>query len=107
MRVPKGTIIHPTYDAFEQSLNDLMVNTGIAPFNNSRSIVPVINNNGISKGELKEVFSSEVSRLNKAIMNQPKNDTYINENGIVTYFVRANTKRQNLNARVRGRGNRV
>jgi hypothetical protein len=104
MRVPKGTIIHPTYDAFENSLNDLMVNTGIAPFNNSRAIVPVINNNGISKAELNEVMDAHAQKVVRSLSNKEGYELNFDEKGFSKFITKGNTKKEILNSRRLGRG---
>ena len=108
MRVPKGTIIHPTYDAFEKSLNDLMVNTGIAPFNNlGRGSSNLVNNNGINKSELIEVMNVHASKVIKSMSNDDGYELNFDEKGFSKFLKNGSVKKEILNARVRGKGRSV
>ena len=105
MNVPKGTIVHPTYDAFEQSLNDMLGNNSIAPFHNmGNSGVVNFVNSGVTKSDIKEVFSAEIGKLNQTIRNKENTTTNIDENGFKTFVNNGHSRKEVLNARHRGRG---
>ncbi|MCP4064240.1 MAG: hypothetical protein GY740_13455, partial [Gammaproteobacteria bacterium] len=72
MNVPKGTKIHSTYTDFLNDINsNLFKPNNIAPIDMRSGIIPMIQNNGMDKNDLKEVFSNEIGRLNNTIKNKP------------------------------------
>lgn len=104
--LPKGTDVLSANDTEsfiknlykELSLNDIM------PFSTSigRSAIPRITEKGITKDDLKEVFSNEVDRLNNTIKSQPIPDLALEDGELKKYITKNNKRVRVLNARVRG-----
>lgn len=109
VNLPKGSDVFKDEDTFLSSLYKELNLNDIMPFSDSigRNIMPVITNNGISKAELQEVFSYELSKLNKSIKNKKETHFSLDENGFNTFVSAGNTKTKILNARVSGKGRQV
>ena len=106
VNLPKGTDVFKDENAFMSSLNKELGINGISPLSNilSRSIMPNITNKGISKEDLKEVFSNEISKLNNTIKNKSETSFNFDEKGFNTFITSRGGKTKVLNARVTGRG---
>ena len=106
MNVPKGSTVFPTYDAFMQSLDMNLLNNNIMPIGQG-SIMPMVVNNGITKGEIAEVMNNHSQNLIGAMNNQNGLSVHIDENGLHKYATKQGVKTKVMNARWSGRGNRV
>lgn len=106
VNLPKGTDVFKDENAFMNSLNKELGINGISPLSNilSRSIMPNITNKGISKEDLKEVFSNEISKLNNTIKNKSETSFNFDEKGFNAFITNKGGKTKVLNARVTGRG---
>lgn len=101
MTVPKGTVIHKTYDDFMSSLNSELGLNGIG----FSDVQPNINiNGGVTKSEIKDVMLEHSKSLVNAINSKHGVNIDFNENGFEKYVVKGNTKQKILNARFRGKG---
>lgn len=101
MTVPKGTVIHKTYDDFMSSLNSELGLNGIG----FSDVQPNINiNGGVTKSEIKDVMLEHSRSLVNAINSKHGVNIDFNENGFEKYVVKGNTKQKILNARFRGKG---
>ena len=81
MTVPKGSYVHPTYDAFINSLDSELVTNNIMPVGQG-SIMPMVINNGLTKGEVVDVMNSHANKLVSTIEKQHGINISIDENGI-------------------------
>jgi len=106
MTVPKGTIVHPTYNAFMQSLDSELLNNNIMPIGQP-NIMPMVINQGLSKSDILDVMSNHASRLEKTISNQKGFSVNIDENGINKYIYKKSNTSKIMNARYKGRGRSV
>lgn len=106
VNLPKGTDVFKDENAFMNSLNKELGINGISPLSNilSRSIMPNITNKGISKEDLKEVFSNEISKLSNTIKNKSETSFNFDEKGFNAFITNKSGKTKVLNARVTGRG---
>jgi len=100
---PSGTIIHPTYDAFINSLDNELLSNNIMPVGTS-SIAPMIINKGLTKGEVMEVMNEQTSRVVNTISKQHGIKINIDENGINKYIKKKSGTSKIMNARYSGKG---
>ena len=103
MTVPKGTIVHPTYDAFMNSLDTELLNNNIMPVGQS-NIMPMIINNGLSKSDVLDVMNSHANKLVNTIERQHGIKINIDENGIGKYVTKKGVTSKIMNARYSGKG---
>ena len=103
MRVPKGSFVHPTYDAFINSLDTELINNNIMPVG-AGSIMPMIVNNGLSKGDVLDVMNNHANRLVGTIERQHGIKINIDENGISKYVTKKGHTSKIMNARYSGKG---
>lgn len=106
MRVPKGSYVHPTYDAFINSLDHELINNNIMPIGQS-NIMPMVINNGLTKDDIYEVMSAHGKGVVKAINNKESFRFDINERGINKYVVKNGETRKIMNSRYSGKGKSV
>lgn len=106
MTVPKGTIVHPTYDAFINSLDNELLSNNIMPIGQN-TIMPMIVNKGLTKGEVMEVMNSHANRLVDTINKQHGINISIDENGIHKSITKKGHTSKIMNARWTGKGTRV
>lgn len=109
--LPKGTdvIKASETDSFMRNMYNELALNDIMPFSNSfgASIMPNINANGITKAEIQDVMSKELSKVSNAIKNKSETTLSIDENGINAFSYNNGQKRKMLNARVRRNGRKV
>jgi len=103
MRVPKGSYVHPTYDAFINSLDNELINNNIMPIGQS-NIMPMIINDGLTKADVMEVMSAHGKGVVRAINNKESFKFNIDERGINKYVVKNGQTRKIMNARYSGKG---
>jgi hypothetical protein len=103
MNLPKGTIIHPTYDAFVNSLDNELINNNIMPIGQS-SIMPMVINNGLKRSDIQEVFSQEIGKLNKTIKNKKGVQIINDRRGQAIYEEDERNRRKIMNTRYNGKG---
>jgi hypothetical protein len=106
MNVPKGSTVFTTYDAFMQSLDMNLLNNNIMPIGQG-SIMPMVVNNGITKGEIAEVMSNHSQNVVRAIND--KEELYFNydERGAQIRRKKQGVTQKIMNARWSGRGTRL
>lgn len=106
--LPKGTNIYKNEDVFLDNLMKELSINNISPFGSlSSGILSNITHQGISKDDLRDVFSNEISKLNKTINNKEFHQTNFDENGMTNFIVKGNSRTQILNSRRRGKGRQV
>jgi len=109
--LPKGTdvIKASETDSFMRNMYNELALNDIMPFSNSfgASIMPNINANGITKAEIQDVMSKELSKVSNVIKNKSETTLSIDENGINAFSYNNGQKRKMLNARVRRNGRKV
>lgn len=98
MNVPKGTIVHPTYSAFLESLDNNLQNNGIMPFSDSfinSSVSPIINvdSNSLSKDDYQRGVERIISTMNSAHGVR----ITVDENGMNKYIEKNNQLTKVLN----------
>lgn len=103
MRVPKGSYVHPTYDAFINSLDNELINNNIMPIGQS-NIMPMIVNDGLTKADVMEVMSAHGKGVVRAINNKESFKFNIDERGINKYVVKNGQTRKIMNSRYSGKG---
>jgi TP901 family phage tail tape measure protein len=106
MTVPKGTIVHPTYDAFMNSLNTELLGNNIMPIGMG-NLKPMIMNNGLSKDEITDVMNVHAGKIVNTINKQHGINISIDENGISKYVTKKGITSKIMNARFNGTGRRV
>ncbi|NRA92161.1 MAG: hypothetical protein HRU26_05655 [Psychroserpens sp.] len=106
MTVPKGTIVHPTYDAFIQSLDSELLTNNIMPVGQG-SIMPMVINQGLTKEQIKEVFGQEIGKLNTTIKNKESVLISHDRSGFNTWVFDKHGKRKIMNNRYKGKGGSV
>lgn len=102
MTVPKGTIVHPTYDAFINSLDSELLSNNIMPV--GTSMMPMIINQGLSKVDILDVMNSHANKLVSTIERQHGINVNIDENGINKYVTKKGRTTKIMNARYSGTG---
>lgn len=105
MKVPKGSYVHPTYDAFLSSLDMELMNNSISP--SSGSIMPMIINSGLTRDEINEVMNAHANRLISTINGKNGVNINIDENGLNKYITKKGRRSKILNARFTGKGSTV
>jgi hypothetical protein len=103
MRVPKGSYVHPTYDAFINSLDNELINNNIMPIGQS-NIMPMIINDGLTKADVMEVMSAHGKGVVRAINNKESFKLNIDERGINKYVTKNGNTKKIMNARYSGKG---
>lgn len=103
MRVPKGSYVHPTYDAFINSLDNELINNNIMPVGQS-NIMPMIINDGLKRSDLQDVFSQEISKLNKTIKSKKSVQIINDRRGQAIYEEDERGRRKIMNSRYSGKG---
>jgi hypothetical protein len=103
MTVPKGSYVHPTYDAFINSLDSELLSNNIMPVGQG-SIMPMIVNNGLSKNDVLDVMNNHANRLVNTIEKQHGIKINIDENGINKYVSKKGHTSKIMNARYKGTG---
>lgn len=103
MTVPKGTIVHPTYDAFMNSLNTELLGNNIMPVGMS-DIKPMIVNNGLSKDEIMDVMNIHANKIVNTINNKHGLQINVDDKGFSKYIDNGKARKQILNARFKGSG---
>ena len=106
MTVPKGSFVHPTYDAFMNSLDTELMGNNIMPIGQS-SVAPMIINNGLTKGEIMEVMDAHANKLVNTINGRNGLELNIDENGFHKYVTRQGNKSKIVNSRFKGTGRNV
>ena len=103
MTVPKGSYIHPTYDAFINSLDSELMTNNIMPIGQG-SIMPMIVNNGLSKGDLIEGLTQHGRDVVRAINNKESFVFNYDERGAEIRRKKLNKITKVMNARYSGKG---
>jgi len=69
MTVPKGSYVHPTYDAFINSLDSELLTNNIMPIGQS-NIAPMIINQGLNKSDVLDIMTQHGKSVVSAINNK-------------------------------------
>ena len=103
MNVPKGSKVYSTYDQFMNSLDRELMTNNIMPIGQS-NIPPMIINQGLSKSDIKDVFSSEIGKLNSTIKNKKRVQIINDRFGQRVYETNQGKRTRIMNARYSGKG---